>query len=160
MSASVRYFIANEENQLGRLAAAFGDHRRLIAGPNHNGHHALAEVRMRHADHGAFGDAGQFVQQAFDREGGDRRARSAIRRDLRTIADHVITDEPYLYVYVSHGQNTYDPGHHRRIAVGFSLSREAVQGQEALLREGLAAFDFGPGEVRVEASNGLAFRLG
>jgi hypothetical protein len=28
------------------------------------------------------------------------------------------------------------------------------------LREGLAAFDFGPGEVTVQASDGVAFSLG
>lgn len=72
---------------------------------------------------------------------------------------HVMTDEPYLYVYVSHGLNTYSHDHHRRIAAGFSLSREALQSQESRLREHVAAFDFGPGEVRVQASNGLAFIL-
>jgi glycosyltransferase involved in cell wall biosynthesis len=73
---------------------------------------------------------------------------------------HVMTDEPHLYVYVSHGQNTYEDDHHRRIAAGFGLSRDVIHGQEAALREGLAAFDFGPGEVKVRASNGLAFTLG
>jgi hypothetical protein len=28
------------------------------------------------------------------------------------------------------------------------------------LRQGLAAFDFGPGEVTLQASDGVAFRLG
>ncbi|HEY3888640.1 MAG TPA: glycosyltransferase family 2 protein [Caulobacteraceae bacterium] len=72
---------------------------------------------------------------------------------------HVMTEAPHLFVYVSHGANTYDDGHHRRIAAGFSLSRALIWPQEAALREGLAAFDFGPGEVTVRASNGPAFTL-
>jgi glycosyltransferase involved in cell wall biosynthesis len=72
---------------------------------------------------------------------------------------HVMIESPHLFVYVSHGQNTYDEAHHRRIATGFGLSLDVIQAQEAALREGLAAFDFGPGEVRVQASNGLAFTL-
>ncbi len=73
---------------------------------------------------------------------------------------HVMPDHPHLFVYVSHGQNTYDDEHHRQIAAGFSLSQAVILEQEAALREGLAAFDFGPGPVTVQASNGPAFTLG
>jgi hypothetical protein len=71
-----------------------------------------------------------------------------------------MTDQPHLFVYVSHGQNTFDDAHHRRIADGFGLPQALLWQREAALREGLAAFDFGPGEVTLLASNGPAFTLG
>lgn len=73
---------------------------------------------------------------------------------------HVMTDQPHLFVYVSHGQNTFDDAHHRRIADGFALPQALLWQREAVLREGLAAFDFGPDEVTLLASNGPAFTLG
>jgi glycosyltransferase involved in cell wall biosynthesis len=72
----------------------------------------------------------------------------------------VMTDEPHLFVYVSHGRNTRDDDHHHRIAAELGLPQAFLRQREAALREGLAAFDFGPGEVTVQASDGVAFSLG
>jgi glycosyltransferase involved in cell wall biosynthesis len=73
---------------------------------------------------------------------------------------HVMRDQPHLYIYVSHGKNSNDDEHHRRIAADFALSQDQLRSREAALREGLAAFDFGPGEVTVQGSSGPAFTLG
>ena len=45
---------------------------------------------------------------------------------------------------------------HRRL----STSRLELRRREAELRAGLAAYDFGPGEVKVRGHNGVAFTLG
>jgi glycosyltransferase involved in cell wall biosynthesis len=73
---------------------------------------------------------------------------------------HVLADAPHLYVYVSHGRNSWDMEHHRKISVELSLSRGLLLRREAALRRDLAPFDFGPGEVTVQGSNGPAFTIG
>lgn len=72
---------------------------------------------------------------------------------------HLLDDAPHLYVYVSHGKNAYDEGHHRAL-LGLAISQGLLRRREAALREGLAAFDFGPGPVIVQGSNGVAFVIG
>jgi glycosyltransferase involved in cell wall biosynthesis len=71
----------------------------------------------------------------------------------------VLEGAPHLYVYVSHGENSWDQGHHRMLADRLGLSQGLLRRREAALREGLAAFDFGPGEVTVQGVNGPAFTL-
>lgn len=72
---------------------------------------------------------------------------------------HVLTGAPHLYVYVSHGANTWGDGHHRMLARELAISQSLLRRREAQLREGLAPFDFGPGRVTVQGYNGLAFTL-
>ena len=72
----------------------------------------------------------------------------------------VLAGAPHLYVYVSHGENSWDDGHHRMLATSLGLSAGLLKRREARLREGLAGIDFGPGEVTVQGANGPAFTLG
>lgn len=72
----------------------------------------------------------------------------------------VIAGLPYLYVYVAHGANTWDDGHQRMLTERLSVSRALLHRREAEWRAGLAAYDFGPGEVTVRGYNGVAFALG
>jgi len=66
---------------------------------------------------------------------------------------------PYLFVYVSHGHNSWHEGHHRMLASTLSISQGLLRRREAEIRARLKFFDFGPGAVGVQGSNGLAFRL-
>jgi glycosyltransferase involved in cell wall biosynthesis len=71
----------------------------------------------------------------------------------------VLEGAPHLYVYVSHGKNAYNDAHHRAL-LGLAISRGLLRRSEAALREGLAAFDFGPDRVTVQGSNGPTFVIG
>jgi len=66
---------------------------------------------------------------------------------------------PYLFIYVSHGHNSWNDGHHRTLASTLSVSQGLLLRREVEIRAGLKFFDFGRGEVGVQGSNGLAFRL-
>jgi hypothetical protein len=78
------------------------------------------------------------------------------RRDgLRALGE-----APHLYVYVSHGANTWGDDHHAMLAQRLGLSQGLLRRHEARLREGLAPFDFGPGPVDLQGPNGVAFSLG
>jgi glycosyltransferase involved in cell wall biosynthesis len=72
---------------------------------------------------------------------------------------HALAGAPHLYVYVSHGANTWADDHHWMLARELSISRALLRRREAQLREGLRPFDFGPGEVTVQGYNGAAFTL-
>ena len=72
---------------------------------------------------------------------------------------HTLAEEPCLFVYVSHGANTWHQGHHRMLAERLGASQGLLRRAEARLRAGLAAFDFGPGAVTVIGPNGPAFSL-
>jgi glycosyltransferase involved in cell wall biosynthesis len=73
---------------------------------------------------------------------------------------HVLAGASHLYVYVSHGANTWGDDHHRMLARELAMSSGLLRRREAELREGLRPFDFGPGEVIVAGYNGPAFTLG
>jgi glycosyltransferase involved in cell wall biosynthesis len=70
---------------------------------------------------------------------------------------HAQAGAPHLYVYVSHGDNTCGTDHHQMIADSLAVSKGLLRRREAELREGLAAFDFGEGDVAVVGGNGPAF---
>lgn len=72
----------------------------------------------------------------------------------------VLADAPHLHIYVSHGGNSWDQGHHRMLATSLGLSQGLLRRREAVLRDGLSVFDFGPGEVTLRGSNGPAFTIG
>ena len=66
---------------------------------------------------------------------------------------------PHLYVYVSHGANTWDASHHSMLARELSISQSLLRRREGQLREGVRPFEFGPGEVAVRGYNGVALTL-
>jgi len=69
----------------------------------------------------------------------------------------VLSDHAHLYVYVSHGGNSWDDAHHRVLPSRHGLTQGLLRRREAALRAGLAAIDFGVGLVTVQGSNGPAF---
>ena len=81
----------------------------------------------------------------------------------RTLAEtcrvEMLTGAPHLYVYVSHGRNSWPDEHHRMLASRLALSRGLLVRREAELRAGMAPLDLGPGEVVVHGYNGAAFTL-
>jgi glycosyltransferase involved in cell wall biosynthesis len=66
---------------------------------------------------------------------------------------------PHLYIYVSHGKNTYDHGHHRMLAQELSISQGLLRRREMQLRESLSVFDLGAEPITVMGNNGPAFTL-
>ncbi|WP_395696870.1 glycosyltransferase [Methylocella sp.] len=70
-----------------------------------------------------------------------------------------VAEKPWLYVYASHGANTWSEGHHRMLADELSISRGLLRRREKEVREGLAPFGFAPGAIEVRGRNGPAFTL-
>jgi glycosyltransferase involved in cell wall biosynthesis len=66
---------------------------------------------------------------------------------------------PHLFIYVSHGANSWNDGHHRMLANELSISQALLRRREAQLREGLAPYDFGRTDVALIGNNGPAFTL-
>jgi glycosyltransferase involved in cell wall biosynthesis len=84
----------------------------------------------------------------------------AVARQLQQRKGYgVLAGAPHLYVYVSHGINTWAADHHRMLATKLALSQGLLRRREAQLRQGLEPFDFGPGTVVVQGNNGAAFTL-
>ncbi|HXQ46216.1 MAG TPA: glycosyltransferase family A protein [Caulobacteraceae bacterium] len=71
----------------------------------------------------------------------------------------VLSDHAHLYVYVSHGANSWSDAHHRVLPYRHGLTQGLLRRREAELRAGLAAIDFGPDPITVQGSNGPAFVL-
>ena len=70
---------------------------------------------------------------------------------------HALAGAPHLYVYVSHGDNSWNRDHHAMLAEKLSVSKALLRRRESALREGLSPFDFGPGDITVKGYNGAAF---
>ncbi len=64
---------------------------------------------------------------------------------------------PHLYVYVSHGRNSWPAVHHAMLADRLALSRGLLRRREQAIRAGLAPF--GLAGMSVEGANGPAFTL-
>lgn len=64
-----------------------------------------------------------------------------------------------LYVYVTHGMNTFHAAHHRMLADSLGISRALLLRREALIREGLEPLGLPSGRIRLQGSNGEAFVL-
>jgi glycosyltransferase involved in cell wall biosynthesis len=77
------------------------------------------------------------------------------RGALRKLSDH-----PHLYVYVSHGANSWNDAHHRSLSYYHGLTQGLLRRREPQLRAGLAPYDFGPDPVMLQGSNGPAFIIG
>lgn len=69
----------------------------------------------------------------------------------------LLAGAPHLFVYVSHGANTWPAEHHRMLANELAISRGLLLRREGVLREGLRPFSLGPGGVTVHGYNGPAF---
>jgi len=96
-------------------------------------------------------------------ETGDERALGEdtnVVRQLQAIDGvAIVGDAAHLYVYVTHGANSWPGSHHRMLADRLAVSRGILQRREAALRAGLGAFDFGDEAVTVQGYNGPAFTL-
>ena len=66
---------------------------------------------------------------------------------------------PFLYVYISHGMNSWSDEHHRMLASKLAISKGLLLRRESEIRAGLEPYDFGPGELRAHGNNGLAFKI-
>jgi glycosyltransferase involved in cell wall biosynthesis len=82
-----------------------------------------------------------------------------VRQLLAGDGVQLLANAPHLFVYVTHGANSWPGGHHRMLVERLGVSRGILLRREALLRDGLRAFDFGAGPVAVHGYNGLAFTL-
>lgn len=66
---------------------------------------------------------------------------------------------PHLFVYVSHGKNSWNSEHHRRLIESLAISAGLLRRREAQIRAGLHPFGFPSEEVQVSGNSGLAFVL-
>lgn len=71
----------------------------------------------------------------------------------------ILSGMPELFIYRMHGTNISPQSHLRMLVDSLSVSAAFLRRREAQLRQELAVFDFGPGEVVVTGSNGAAFSL-
>jgi hypothetical protein len=80
----------------------------------------------------------------------------ALKRQHRV---EMLSGMPFLYVYFSHGANTWDLEHHQMLARKLGLSRALLQRREDEIRSWLTAFDLGSEPLTVMGQNGPAFKL-
>jgi len=66
---------------------------------------------------------------------------------------------PQLFIYMSHGSNSWDDGHHLMLAEQLGLSRGLLRRREAWIRDVLASVDLGAGPISVRGPNGVAFTV-
>jgi glycosyltransferase involved in cell wall biosynthesis len=66
---------------------------------------------------------------------------------------------PHLYVYVSHGANSWNDEHHAMLRDQLAISRALLLRREPQIRTGLAPYGFPANNVSVFGSNGQAFAL-
>jgi glycosyltransferase involved in cell wall biosynthesis len=66
---------------------------------------------------------------------------------------------PHLFIYVSHGMNSWHDGHHRMLADKLSISQALLRRREAQIREGLAPHGLSHDTISVLGNNGPAFTL-
>jgi hypothetical protein len=70
-----------------------------------------------------------------------------------------LSDMAHLFIYVSHGANSWDDAHHTMLSNELSISKGLLKRREAMIRERLEPFGFAPKSITVSASNGPAFIL-
>src|SRR5579871_4622917 len=61
-----------------------------------------------------------------------------------------LADSPHLYIYISHGGNTWPDAHHMMLSERLAISRGLLLRHEAELRRELAVFDLGPELIAVQ----------
>ena len=72
---------------------------------------------------------------------------------------HALAGVAHLYIYCSHGSNTWDDGHHKMLAEKLAVSKGILRRHEEELRDGLADLDFRGQSIVVMGRNGGAFNL-
>ncbi len=70
-----------------------------------------------------------------------------------------LPDAPHLFLYVSHGANTWSAAHHAMLIERLAISRALLRRREPALRANLAPFGFPPGAITLHGANGPAFTL-
>jgi hypothetical protein len=71
----------------------------------------------------------------------------------------LVRDMPELYVYAYHGSNSWDEGHHRRLAQELSRPAAALSEKRAAIAELARTFGLS-GPLRVVGSDGVSFACG
>ena len=66
---------------------------------------------------------------------------------------------PHLFIYVSHGANSWPDGHHRMLADKLAISQALLRRREVQIREGMAAHGLSKDTLSVVGNNGPAFTL-
>jgi hypothetical protein len=66
---------------------------------------------------------------------------------------------PHLYIYTSHGGNSWPQEHHRMLAETLSISQALLRRREAEIREGMAPHGLKSGTISVMGNNGPGFIL-
>lgn len=100
-----------------------------------------AEAGMRYADSGQYAALGEDSLALAD-----LRSRHAVASLDRA---------PWLYVYRSHGNNSWSDEHHRMLRANLAVSRGLLARREGEIRTGLVPFKLGA--LTVAGSNGDAF---
>jgi len=70
-----------------------------------------------------------------------------------------LPDMAHLFVYVSHGANSWDAAHHAMLSNELAISKGLLKRRESAIRTGLAPYNFEPGKVAVSGAGGAAFTL-
>jgi glycosyltransferase involved in cell wall biosynthesis len=65
----------------------------------------------------------------------------------------------HLFVYTSHGANSWDDGHHKMLRDRLAISRGLLLRREAEIRDGLRPYRFDAYPVQVRGNNGVAFQI-
>ena len=66
---------------------------------------------------------------------------------------------PHLFIYVSHGENSWNSEHHRSLIESLAISAGLLRRREAQIRDGLQPFGFPHEKLQVSDNSGLAFVL-
>ncbi len=66
---------------------------------------------------------------------------------------------PHLFIYVSHGENSWNSEHHRRLIESLAISAGLLRRREAQIRAGLQPFNFPRERLQVSGNSDLAFVL-
>lgn len=70
-----------------------------------------------------------------------------------------LADAAHLYVYVSHGANSWSGDHHRMLSAELAISQGLLRRREQAIRDGLRPYGFAANTVTVHGSNGEGFTL-
>jgi glycosyltransferase involved in cell wall biosynthesis len=115
----------------------------------HGGHPGTLMIRrgvpIRYPTRGPAARLGEDAQVAADLRAGRRVG--------------YVEDAPFLFVYVSHGNNSWHVAHHEMLASRLSISRGLLLRREKAIRTGLAPFDLGIDPIIVRGADRAAFAL-
>lgn len=103
------------------------------------------EVGVRYPSSGPHARLSEDLQVALE-----------LKRDWKVGA---IEQQPHLFVYVSHGGNSWSMDHHENLAAQLGISRGLLARREVQIREGLKGVDLSLGGTELMGNNGAAFTL-